>query len=128
MDSARFYIVADQGHLAEHTEGDETWWCVAAASRPGELAFVYVKGLGVCFVLEFLEFQETSEYCRAYGMRTGTVKLVRVLDEPISSRQFSSHPLLRGMRAVRRNFQSRWVEIEQEFLAPLEEYVCGVRE
>lgn len=128
MDSARFYIVAEQGHLAELAEGDETWWCVAAASHPGDLAFVYLKGVGVSFVLEFLDFQETSDYCRAFGMRTGTVKLLRALDEPISYRQLCSHPLLRGMRAVRRNFQSRWVEIEPEFLAPLEEFVCGVRE
>jgi len=128
MESAKFYIVADEGHLGGLSEGDESWWCVAADSRSRELGFVYVKGAGVRFVLEFLDFQETTDYCSAYGMRTGTVKLLRILEEPISSRQLSSHPLLRGMRAVRRNFQSRWVDIEQEFLTPLEEFVCGVRE
>ena len=114
---AKIYVVTDIKHLATTGEGEQTWWCTGYACNPGDIGIIYVKEIGVKYVFRFIRFDDQNTFCKRYGMATACVELLKVLDDPVSPRDLRSMPEFRQMKAVRRNFQSRWFDIEEDILA-----------
>jgi hypothetical protein len=119
------YVTGDIKHLASIAEGERTWWCVAKASEPGDIGALYQTRIGVCFLFKFLEFEESNDYCKSFGMATGHIEMLRVFSPPVGSSELRLHAKLRHLKAVRRNFQNRWFEVEEDQLDCLVEFLMG---
>jgi hypothetical protein len=119
------YVASDVKHLPSIAEGERTWWCVAKASEPGDIGILYQIRIGIGFLFKFLEFEEDNDFCKSFGMATGNVEMLRVLSPPVGSSKLRSHAKLRNLKAVRRNFQNRWFEVEEDQLGCLVEFLMG---
>ncbi len=118
-----FYIVNDIGHLESVANDSETWWCVAAANAPGDFGVIYVTGVGIRFVFEFIAFVPRREFCVRWRMATARVKIVAIVTPPKTAKELKESPELKQLRAVRRSFQGRWFEVENDLQLSLLEFV-----
>jgi len=111
----RLYVANDLRNLAATREGERTWWCVAKSSVDGDLGIIYHTGVGIQYIFKFLEFEEPQQFCSSFGMATGQIEILTVLSLPVTVQQLRRRDSeFRALKAVRRNFQNRWFDIEDE--------------
>ncbi len=105
-----------------------TWWCVSIDSLPGDLGFIYWKTKGVKIIFEFIKIMNDESFCRRFAMATASVKIIKILNRPLSFQMLQSHRVLRKTVAVRRRFQARWFDVEAEVLESLQLLAQGLEE
>ena len=122
----RLYVAIDVKHLASTKEGEQTWWCVAKTSAPGDVGIIYQTMVGIKYVFTVKEMEEPNAFCKSFGMATAQIKMVSVLATPVSSSQLRAHREFRKLTPVRRNFQQRWFDLDDDCIEPLLEFLqCG---
>ena len=60
-------------------------------------------------------------------MATAQIEMMSVLATPVSSSQLRAHREFRKLTAVRRNFQQRWFDLDDDCIGPLLEFLQSGR-
>lgn len=89
--------------------GEESFWCVYnnKLCSIGDYIFLYYTLVGIEQVYIITATSDIPDElgCEFRSMKTVRMKLLKKLDTPITLKQIKSHPVLKNMAAVGRNFQ-----------------------
>jgi hypothetical protein len=128
---ARLYVVGDLKHLSTARAGERTWWCVGKASVRDDVGIIYHKGFGISHIIRFIEFEEPNEFCNVFDMATARVEIETVLANPVTIHVLRRRESeFRDLKAVRRNFQNKWFDIEEDRVEAFYDYLksrCTLR-
>lgn len=106
--AGRLYVVDNLRHIADAKAGDKTWWCVEHSTAPGEDSAIYLKGRGIKVLFRTEGPAESrNTFCDRYGMATAPVEVITVFERPLAAQALRTHPILRNLPALGRNFQGR---------------------
>lgn len=93
-------------------QGEESFWCVFNSNKAeqGDLLFLYFTSIGIqqlYVITAQLEKLDTNNEisCQYRNMKTVRIRLFYTLNEPITVTFLKSHPKLKYMAAIGRNFQ-----------------------
>ena len=109
-----FFVAENVKHMVETKEKRKTWWCVDRRCKVGDKAFLYKRLEGILCYFEILEINDSQDFCRAYGMQTGLVKILKIFKEPVTAKLLKSTPIVKDEKFVSRNFHGKSFVIRNE--------------